>query len=81
MPTSSADALAGLLAELAADRVVPERYSRRSLYGRCEPTLITTVLAMVAVLGSVLLCEFTAQRPGAGVRAGAEGRRLRAVRQ
>ena len=81
MPSTSADALAGLLAELAAGHVVPERYSRRSLYGRCEPTLITAVLAMVAVLGSVLLCELTAEHPGAGVRAGAGRRHLRAARQ
>lgn len=56
---SSRRSLELLLRELDAGLVVPERYSRRSLYGRCEPLLGTTLLALIAVLGSMLLCEAT----------------------
>lgn len=49
----------GLLEELRADVVVPERYSRRSLSGRWEQLAMTTAAAGVAVFGSILLCEAT----------------------
>lgn len=56
-----------LLAELESGFVVPERYSRTSVYGRCEPLFLTTALAVIAVVGSMLLCELTrdaSDRPG-----------------
>ena len=48
-----------LLRELELDAVVPERYSRPSLVGRSEPVLVLVLFALVAILGSPLLCELT----------------------
>lgn len=48
-----------LLDELRAGLVVPERYSRKSLYGRHEQLAITAVAACVTLIGSILLCEAT----------------------
>jgi len=58
--TTAASTVDRLLRELENGLVVPQRYSRRSLYGRYEPLLATTVLAFVAVIGSVLLHGLTA---------------------
>ena len=48
-----------LLAELESGSVVPERYSRLSVYGRCEPLFLTTAIAAIAIVGSMALCELT----------------------
>lgn len=52
-----------LLAQLRDGSVVPERYSRRTLYGRYEQLMITTAVALVAVLGSMILSGMAAKRP------------------
>ncbi|WP_375386848.1 hypothetical protein [uncultured Amnibacterium sp.] len=60
--TAAPMSLDRLLAELDDGIVVPQRYSRRSLYGRCEPMIATTLLAFVAIIGSMLACELTRRR-------------------
>ena len=44
-----------LLRELESGVVVPDPYSRRSVYGRCEPMMLTAVLALVAIVAGMLL--------------------------
>ena len=44
-----------LLQEMARGQVVPERYSRRSVYGRVEPLIVTVVLAAVVILSGMAL--------------------------
>ncbi|MGT2426738.1 hypothetical protein [Amnibacterium kyonggiense] len=56
MASSTVDAL---LEELEHGVVRPELYSRRSLASRLSQLAITTVLAAVAIFGSLLLCELT----------------------
>lgn len=68
MPALSAD-IEVLLMELRNRLVVPESYSRRSIAGRLAPVLLTTVLALVAVIGGMLICELTASRPSERDRA------------
>lgn len=52
-----------LLAQLRDGSVVPERYSRRTLYGRYEQLMITAAMALVAVLGSMVLSGMASKRP------------------
>ena len=52
-PTPSLTEL--LLQEMARGQVVPERYSRRSAYGRVEPLFVTAVLAVAAILVGMAL--------------------------
>jgi hypothetical protein len=61
MPAAPTDT-DGLLAELRNRMVVHESYSRRSLLGRAAPAMLTAMLALVAIVGGVLLCELTAPR-------------------
>lgn len=60
---AKATPLALLLAQLKDGAVVPERYSRRTVYGRYEQLMITTAVALVAVLGSMILSGMAAKRP------------------
>jgi hypothetical protein len=53
VPTSTT--LDDLLQELKRDVVEPECYSRKSLYGRCEPLMSTTAFAVLVIgLGMLL---------------------------
>ncbi|MBW4041193.1 MAG: hypothetical protein HIU86_03565 [Acidobacteria bacterium] len=60
-----------LLAEIRNRMVVPQSYSRRSLLSRCMPAMTAALLAFVAVIGGMLLCEITAPNPPASREAGA----------
>ncbi|TDS77697.1 hypothetical protein CLV52_2657 [Amnibacterium kyonggiense] len=51
-----------LLTELEDGVVMPEQVVRRSLASRLSQLATTTVLAAVAILGSILLCELTRKR-------------------
>lgn len=53
MPAPSA--LDRLLDELARGVVAPERYSTKSTYGKIEQLVLTTMLAMVAIVAGMLL--------------------------
>lgn len=56
MVSSSVDAL---LKEMESGFVVPELYSRTTLPARLSGIVLATMLASVAVFGSMLLCELT----------------------
>ncbi|GAA2754060.1 hypothetical protein [Amnibacterium kyonggiense] len=58
----AASTVDSLLTELEDGVVMPEQVVRRSLASRLSQLATTTVLAAVAILGSILLCELTRKR-------------------
>ena len=50
-----------LLGELRRGTVEPERYSTRSVWGRCEQLILTAALAALAIAGGMLLSEASAR--------------------
>lgn len=62
MPRPATYAVRRLILDAEFGKAEVQRYARRPFFGRVEPLVITTVLAIIAVVGSILLCEATRSR-------------------
>lgn len=59
MPAGAPYAIRRLLLDSEYGMAEVAAYSRKSFFGRCEPVLVTALLAAIAIFGGVLLCEAT----------------------
>lgn len=64
VPMPAPSALDRLLDELARGVVQPERYSTKSTYGKLEQLVLTSMLAMIAIIAGMVL----GTRPGSSAR-------------
>jgi hypothetical protein len=59
MHSAATTELDRILLDLEQGTTMAVKYPHKSFYGRCEPMVLTTILAVVAILASMLTCETT----------------------